>query len=125
MTARPTIFLAEPDSALAESLRFTLELQGYAVFPVRTADLSDGCFDLAQPACLILGERPRSTEMLDLAAELQKKACPLPIVVLTTNPSRATIMRAHSSGTLLIEKPLLGETLGEALGKLFHACLAA
>jgi DNA-binding response OmpR family regulator len=122
---RPTILLAEPDDALAASLRFTLELQGYAVLAIQPADLQGACLDLLGPACLVLGERPRSGDMLDLAVALKGAACPIPIIVLTTNPSRATVERARNCGALLIEKPLLGETLGDALRKLFDARNAA
>jgi DNA-binding NtrC family response regulator len=122
---RPTILLAEPDEALAASLRFTLELQGYAVVAIQPADLQGACLDLLGPACLILGERPRSGDMLGLASALQEVARPLPIIVLTTNPSRATIEQAHRCGVLLIEKPLLGDALGDALRTLFEARNAA
>jgi hypothetical protein len=62
--------------------------------------------------------------MLGLASALQE-ACPFPIVVLTTNPSRTTIERARHCGVLLIEKPLLGDVLGDTLRTLFEARNAA
>jgi len=121
MTAPPTILLAEPDEALAASLRFTLELQGHRVTLLSTADLPQACRELSGPTCLVLGERPRSTEMLDLAAYLSHASSLIAVIVLTTYPSRATRKRAHRCGVTLIEKPLLGETLNEALRASFAA----
>jgi FixJ family two-component response regulator len=53
--------------------------------------------------------------MLELAAALVAQSTPWPIIVLTTNPRRATIDLARNCGVTLIEKPLLGETLDDAL----------
>jgi len=125
MTASPTILLAEPDEALSASLQFTLELQGYRVETVAYEQLLDKTRSLPASACIIIGEHPRSSDGLQLGARLSEWYGHLPVVVLATNPTRATKQWAHMRGIILIEKPLLGEALSNVLHTIFETNNAA
>jgi DNA-binding NtrC family response regulator len=125
MTSSPTILLAEPDEALSASLRFALELQGYRVETVAHAQLLDAARSLPASACVIIGEHPRSSDGLQLGARLSEWYCRLPVIVLATNPTRATQQWARTRGIILIEKPLLGEALGNVLHTIFETNHAA
>jgi len=115
MDRRDSLLLAEPDEALAASLGFALRLEGYQVETLAPDRVEQQIRDRADPACLIIGDRPRTTDGLQMALRLRRAGSLRPIILLATNPSRATAEQARRHDVLLVEKPLLGRSLEEAL----------
>jgi two-component system, LuxR family, response regulator FixJ len=52
---------------------------------------------------------------LDLLVELRRREVDLPAILITTHPSSEVRRRAALAGVTLIEKPLLSDTLFQAI----------
>ncbi|MET3668109.1 nucleoside transporter [Caulobacter sp. 1776] len=99
MSNRPLILLLVEDEPLREALRFSLETEGYAVSAradgraVAAVVIDDDAADWPD-----LGERPT--------------------IVLTGDVER--FLRRGVRGVSIVEKPLLGDVLGERLGQVLN-----
>lgn len=108
-----TIFIAVGDAVLADSLRFSLELEGYAAklcdeLSLSAFTASDGQ-DL--PGCLLIDQ--------DVFARLTKadgNGCmaviDMPVVLMVGQKTARLVDRAKAAGiTRVVEKPLVGGVL--------------
>jgi DNA-binding response OmpR family regulator len=114
MSVHLPVLLFEPDAAVRASLQFSLELQGFSV-----EQHSGGETDVTGGGCLVIDERLDGRDGLALLARLRERGCTAPAIILSTNPTRSTRQRTLEAGALLVEKPLLGDALTQAL----HAIL--
>ena len=111
MTDQPRILLVESDPALRAALKFSLELEGFAV-----EDHESGAGIVAPAAdCLVLDNRMDSGTGLELLAALKKKGLTSPAIILASNPTRAMSRAISAAGARLIEKPLLCDGLVAAI----------
>ena len=108
MTDRPRILLVESDPALRAALKFSLELEGFAV-----EDHESGA-SVGAPAadCLVIDNRG---DGLKLLAALKKKGLSSPAIILASNPTRAMSGAISAAGARLVEKPLLCDGLVAAI----------
>ena len=111
MAETGTVLIAVSDAILADSLRFSLELEGYS------ARLAEPPFDLhgLEPRrCLLLDQ----DVFLRLADRHGAKAAPLgmPTVLMVNQRTPRLMENAKSAGiTTVIEKPLLGGVLFDTI----------
>lgn len=104
-----SVLLFESDPAVLASLQFALPLQGF--------DPQDGAAQGADPSsamCLVIDERYRGGGLRFLK-ELRSAGAARPAILLATNPSSRLRHDAVAAGIVLVEKPLLGEELTQAL----------
>lgn len=108
------ILIAVADGILADSLRFSLELEG---FEVKLCDERSLCAtaEAWMPGCIVFDQevftRIVATSGSALIAELG-----VPTVLMVGQKTGRTLDRARAAGiTRLVEKPLLGSTLFEAI----------
>ena len=111
MTNVPKVFLIDDDGAVRASLRFAFELEGFAV-----EDFADAESFADQPcppdnACLVIDYRLPGMNGLDLLARLRGRGIHLPAIVITSNPTRAIRSAVAEADAMLVEKPLLCDTL--------------
>ncbi len=99
MCGRPLILLIVADEPLREALRFSLEIEGYAV-----AERPDG--------------RPVAAVIIDDDAQKWPEQLYGPTIVLTGDVER--FLRKGVRGVSLVEKPLLGDALSERLSEVLH-----
>lgn len=111
MTDRPRILLVESDPALRAALKFSLELEGFAV-----EDHGSGA-GIGAPAadCLVLDNRMEEGNGLELLAALKRKGLSSPAIILASNPTRAMSRAIAAAGARLVEKPLLCDGLVAAI----------
>ncbi len=106
-----TVLIAAKDAALVDSLRFALELEGFAVRVLRNlADVLDGGH--AQPHhCLVIDQEL----LIGIARtdhQIALRRSGMPVVLLAGHRTEALRERAEAAGvTVIVEKPLLGEAL--------------
>lgn len=109
-----TILIAVADGVLADSLRFSLELEGFeaqlcderSLLPVKVR---------SQPGCLVLDQDVFAcmADGKDLSA---LSGLGIPIVLMVGQPSPRLLDRARAAGvTQVVEKPLLGGMLSDAI----------
>ena len=103
--------IVDDDPAVRNSLKFSLEIEGYAVGAYASADelLQDG--DLARFRCLVIDQHLPGLNGLDLVGKLRERQIAVPVILITSHPPRALIGRAAQSGVPIVEKPLLGNAL--------------
>jgi two-component system, LuxR family, response regulator FixJ len=116
--AQTTVLVIDDDPAVRNSLKFALEVEGFAVRAYHAA--ADLLRDPELPAdgCLVIDYKLPEMNGLDLLVELRKRKIDLPAILITTHPSSEVRRRAALAGVSLIEKPLLSDTL-------FHGIRAA
>lgn len=110
--------IVDDDPAVRNSLKFSLEIDGFAVGVYASADevLQDS--DLDRFRCLVIDQHMPGMNGLDLIAKLRERRVAVPVVLITSHPPKALVVRAQGAGVPIVEKPLLGNALQEKIREL-------
>jgi two-component system response regulator FixJ len=110
-----TIVVVDDDAAVRNSLKFSLELEGFTVRLY--ADGRELLEDPELPAygCLIVDQIMPELTGLDVVAALRKRGILSPAVLITPNATPQLRQRAAAAGVAVIEKPFFGNTLVDAI----------
>jgi FixJ family two-component response regulator len=109
------VIVVDNDTAVRNSLKFSLEIEGFAVLAYRcAADLLDSS-DPPDCGCLVVDQILPGMTGLDLIAKLRERRILTPAILITSHPSAAVIDRAKKAHIRIIEKPLLNHTLTEGI----------
>lgn len=115
MTEADTILIAVRDGVLADSLRFCLEIEG---FDTRFCDEHSLCPVMCVPchraACLVLDQDVFSRIVDEGGAELVSR-CSTPVILMASDTTGRILARARSGGITVLEKPILGGVLFDAI----------
>lgn len=100
------IALVDDDSAVRDSMRFLLEIEGHQILDFASAgEFLEGC-DLDRVRGLILDHHMPLMTGLELAAHLREQGRQIPILLITGSPSPAIVARAAELGVeKVLEKP--------------------
>ena len=118
------VVIVDDDPAVLHSLKFSLEVEGFASRVYRSPSEILAASDLPANGCLILDQRLPEMSGLELLANLRARGVRLPAVLITSFPSALLRDRARLAGTALIEKPILGNALTEAIRRAMGAAPA-
>ena len=112
---QPTVVIVDDDPAVRNSLKFSLELEGFAVRLY--ADGGELLADLDLPAngCLVIDQVMPGTSGLDLVDVLRKRGISNPAVLIVSDSNPQVRRRAAVAGVAVIEKPFFGNTLVDAI----------
>jgi DNA-binding response OmpR family regulator len=113
--------LVDDDDPLRSALAFEL---GTAGFDVSAFADGESAFDAASASdwqCLILDFNLPGMSGLDLAERLRGRGNTAPVILITTNPSNRTKVRARAARVEIVEKPLLGDVLVSSVTRLLAA----
>lgn len=113
------VLLFENDQPVLSSLQFALTLQGF-----KPEDGNAEGANISAASCLVIDQRYRS-DGLDFLQELWATGIGVPAILLATNPTERLRRCAASRGAVVIEKPLLGDELTEALHTILNSSKAA
>jgi two-component system, LuxR family, response regulator FixJ len=110
---RPLVAVIDDDAAVCSSLKFSLELEGFAVctFPNGAALLRFRDLDLCD--CLVIDQRMPEMTGMDLINVLRQRSLSTPIILIISLPSIALSAWATKAAIPIVEKPLFGNTLVE------------
>lgn len=72
-------------------------------------------------ACAVLDHRLPGMDGLALLARLRLRVEGLPAIIITSNASRQVRERTAHMGAVLVEKPLLGDTMVETIRRVLNA----
>ena len=113
--AQTTVLIIDDDPAVRNSLKFALEVEGFAVraFPAGADLLRESEFPA--DGCLVVDYKLPEMKGLDLLVELRRRKVDLPAILITTHPNAAVRDRAARAGVPLIEKPLLTDMLFQGI----------
>ena len=103
--------IVDDDPAVRNSLKFSLELEGFAVGVYESGAelLRDG--DLSRFHCLVIDQNLPRMNGLELIEKLRALKVSVPVILITSDPPKALSARAARAGVPIVEKPLLGNTL--------------
>ena len=113
--ALPILLVVDDDQAVLNSLKFALQLEGFAVRLYSSAQELLKEPELPGTGCLLIDYYMPSMTGLELLAELRRRNIKLPALLITGHPSVAVRRQAAEAGVRLLEKPLLGNGLIEAI----------
>ena len=112
------LLLVDDDPAIRTSLKFALEIEGYAVETYADAESLAARQDLPDNGCLVVDYQLPGMDGLELVETLRRRAILLPALLITTQPTRQVRLRARRAGVDIVEKPLLSTCLGDAVARL-------
>jgi FixJ family two-component response regulator len=114
-SSNPLVIVVDDDAAVRNSLKFSLEIDGFAVGTYGSAEELVGAHDLSACRCLIVDQDMPRTTGLQLVATLRKKGVEVPAILISGNVTRALITLASGAGLPVIEKPVMGNDLIELI----------
>jgi two-component system response regulator FixJ len=117
--AGPLVIVVDDDVAVRNSLKFSLEVEGFAVraYSGGIELLKDS--ELLREACLVIDQNMPGMNGLDLVAQLRARDVAAPAILITSYPTAALSARAAKAGVAIVEKPLLGSALLDRIRDLF------
>ena len=118
----PVVVIVDDDPAVCGSLKFSLELEGFAVRAYASAAelLRDG--DLSACDCFVIDQRMPAMSGMELIAKLRDRDVLAPAILLISDPNPALSARARAADIPIVEKPLLGNAL---VDRICEACQRA
>ena len=113
--AKPVIFVVDDDSALRNSLKFTLEVEGFEVRAFSSAHelLNSDCLSTAN--CLVTDYHMPAMNGLELVRQLRDRRVSIPAILITSFPNESLRNRAAAADISIVEKPVLGSCLVDTI----------
>lgn len=110
-----TILIATRDGVLADSLRFSLELEGFSARLCDELSLFSSLAATERPGCLVL-DQDVFDRMVEEKGDRLLAGSAVPVVLLVEGTTRRLLERADAARIAkIVEKPLLGEILVDAV----------
>jgi two-component system, LuxR family, response regulator FixJ len=119
---RFVVAIVDDDAAVCSSLKFSLELEGFAVRTYAGGAEFLAANDLGAFSCLVIDQRMPAMSGMELIATLRAQRVRTPAILVVSHPNPALSARAAVAGVPIVEKPLLGNALVE---RIREACAAA
>ena len=105
------VIILDNDHAVRNSLKFSLEVEG---FTVRSYATGAELLDAGEPApcgCLVVDQHMPGMSGLDLIDMPRSRHFSAPAILITGDPSPSVRARAGTASVPIVEKPLLGNAL--------------
>jgi len=115
----PPVIIVDDDAAVRNSLKFSLEVEGFAVrvYPSAIELLNET--EPLRDGCLVVDQNMPGMSGLDLIAQLRARDIAVPAILMTSYPTTAVRERAARARVAIVEKPFLGNILIECIRDLF------
>jgi|SRR5208282_5283242 len=119
MVQPPVVVVVDDDPAVCNSLKFSLELEGFTVhaYPNGAELLYSG--DLNACSCFVIDQRMPGMSGMELIAKLRERKVLTPAILIISQPNATLSARAATADIPIVEKPLLGNAL---LDRIREAC---
>ena len=105
------VIVLDDDLAVRNSLKFSLEIEGFTVRSYATGAEVLGEGDPAPCGCLVVDQHMPGMNGLDLIDLLRSRHFAAPAILITSDPSPSVRERAGKASIPIVEKPLLGNAL--------------
>jgi two-component system response regulator FixJ len=111
----PIVAIVDDDPAVCNSLKFSLELEGFSVRAYGSGAELLRAGGLDDCKCFVIDQRMPAMNGLELIATLRGRHVLAPAILLTSNPDASLRARAARTNAPIVEKPLLGNALLERI----------
>ena len=118
---RPMIAVVDDDPAVCGSLKFALELEGFAVRTYHSGAELIHVGDFEGFDCFVVDQRMPGMTGMELVEVLRARRILTPVILIISHPNAALSARAQKAAIPIVEKPLLGNALVE---RIREACWA-
>lgn len=105
------VIVVDDDAAVRHSLKFSLELEGFAVRLYAGGPELLRANGLADCACLVIDQNMPGLTGIETVCELRDRHIDVPAILITGRPNPALSASAHRASVDIIEKPLFGNAL--------------
>lgn len=107
----PLVFVINDDDAVRHSLRFSLEVEGFAVVEYASGGEFLDAPSIAGAACAVVdGNLPDMTG-LEVLRRLRARGISIPAIITSARVTESVVKGAAAAGALVMEKPFLGTEL--------------
>jgi two-component system, LuxR family, response regulator FixJ len=113
--SNPLIIVVDDDAAVRNSLKFSLEIDGFAVRTYAGSEELLRAGDLDTCQCLVVDQDMPRMAGLELVAALRKQGLEVPAVLISGHLTPAVTRQATAAGIPVLEKPFLGNGLIELI----------
>lgn len=110
-----TVVVVEDDVALLNSLKFSLEIEGFRVVGYVSGEAFLAADEWRSADCLVIDYALPDTDGWELLDVMRSMGGVPPAILITTHPSVSLSTKAAAAGIPIVEKPLLGNALTEAI----------
>jgi FixJ family two-component response regulator len=107
----PLIVVIDDDPAVRNSLKFSLELEGFAVRVYRSGAEFLATESLTECKCFVIDQRMPGMSGMEVIAELRGRNVSAPAILIISQPNRVLSTRAAEAHVAIVEKPLLNNAL--------------
>jgi len=111
----PIVAVVDDDPAVCNSLKFSLELEGFVVRIYRSASELLAADQFRECGCLVVDQRMPEMSGMDLIARLREREIATPAILIVSHLNAALGARAASANVPIVEKPLLSNALVEKI----------
>jgi FixJ family two-component response regulator len=119
--SKALIVVVDDDAAVRSSLKFSLEIDGFAVRTYASAEELLSESDLVACQCFIVDQDMPRMHGLQLIAIMRRRGVDTPVVLTSSHATPTLNLQAAGAGIPVIEKPFLGNALIESI----HNAIAA
>ena len=113
------VLVVEDDPAVRNSLKFSLEIEGFTVLAYSGANEVLNEPKISDAACLIIDYQLPEMNGLEMLRQLRDRHVSAPAILITSHPDAAVRRRAAEARVPIIEKPLLDNALMKSIRDAF------
>jgi two-component system, LuxR family, response regulator FixJ len=107
----PIVAVVDDDPAVGNSLKFSLELEGFTVRIYGSGAALLRASDLAAYDCFVIDQKMPGLSGLETIATLRSRNLSAPAILIVSEPSAMVGARAAAAKVPIVEKPFLGNAL--------------
>jgi two-component system, LuxR family, response regulator FixJ len=119
---QPVVVVVDDDPAVRNSLKFALEVEGFAVRTYGSAAELFRAGDVDACDCFVVDQRMPDLSGVELIAQLRDRHIATPAILLASQATASLSTRAALANIPIVEKPLLGSAL---VDRIREACRPA
>jgi len=117
--AKQVVLLVDDDAAVRDSLKFTLEVEGFEVRAYSSPEALLNENRLPANSCLVTDYYMPTMNGLELVAQLRDRRVLVPVILITSLPNENLRNRAAAAGISIVDKPLVSGGLLDSIREAF------